>query len=143
MKDKLQNDMKDAMRAKDKVRLQTIRGLISAMQYERIQKNVEELAENDCLAVVKRELKKRTESLEFAEKSGRQETIDTIKSEIAVLEGYLPTQLSEAELEKIINDLKAADAGLNMGGAMKALKASYAGQYDGKLASQIAKKLLG
>ena len=66
-----------------------------------------------------------------------------LKQEISVLESYLPKQLSAAELEKIISDMKAANPQANMGVIMKALKESYGGQYDSKAASEIAKRIAG
>ena len=143
MKAKLKDAMKEAMKAKEKVKLQAIRGLLSALQYEEMQKGVDELPEAGAIAVLQTELKKRKESLEYAEKDGREDQINDINEEIALINSFLPQQLSEQELEQIIGDLKSADEGLNMGGAMKALKENYAGQYDGKLASSIAKKVLG
>ena len=65
------------------------------------------------------------------------------KTEIALNQGWLPKQLSGQEIEKILQDLKAKDASLNLGSAMKVLKETYAGQYDGKTASEAAKRVLG
>ena len=60
-----------------------------------------------------------------------------------MIEGFLPSQLTEEQLESIISELQVKDPSINMGLAMKALKDSYAGQYDGKIASSVAKRMLG
>ena len=81
--------------------------------------------------------------MEFEEKANRTEQITALKSEIACLEAFLPTQLSAEQIEKIITDFKTANAAANMGVVMKELKDKYTGQYDGKLASDLAKKIFG
>ncbi len=143
MKTKLQSSLKEAMKAKDKVRLETIRALMSAITYEEIEKKSDPLPEDQCLAILQREVKKRREEIEFAEKAGRPELLDKLEQEIATIETFLPKQLSASELEKIIGDLKQNTPGLSLGVAMKSLKESYGGQYDSKLASDIAKRVCG
>lgn len=143
MKAKFHHDMKEALKAKQKIRLETVRGMLAAMQYEQIQKGIDELPEADCVAMLQREIKKRRESMEFAEKAGRQEMIDRLKEEIGIIEGYLPQQISPEKLSEMISAMKKENPTINMGGVMKALKEKYAGQYDSKLASDLAKKLLG
>jgi uncharacterized protein len=142
MKSKLQGAMKSAMKAKDKLRLDTIRGVLSAIQYEEMEKKVESLPEAGVLEVLKREFKKRKEQLEFAVQGGRSDIKQQLDLELKVLEEFLPKQLSSQELETIIGGFKKDNPALNMGAAMKALKESYAGQYDSKEASDIAKRLL-
>jgi len=142
MKSELQAAMKSAMKAKDKMRLEAIRMLLSAIQYEELQKQISELPKEECLAVLQREHKKRKEELEFAAKAKRQDLKDKFSAEIALIEEFLPKQLSAAELEKIISDLKAQNPACNIGLVMKTLKESYPGQYDSKQAGEIAKQLL-
>jgi uncharacterized protein YqeY len=141
MKKDLQAAMKEAMRAKDKGRLDTIRTVLSAIQYEEMEKKVEELPGDAILAILQRELKKRREEIEFAEKGNRPDLKDKLLIEVSVIESFLPKQLSAADLEKALSQLKAETPGLNMGTAMKALKEKFPGQYDGKQASEIAKKV--
>jgi uncharacterized protein YqeY len=143
MKATLQSAMKEAMKARDKVRLDTIRQVLAAIQYEEMQKKTEALSNDAILGILKSEVKKRHESMEFVEKAGRQEEKATLLLEITALESFLPKQFSEAELEKILAGLKAETPGINMGGAMKILKERFAGQYDSKMASEVAKKVLG
>lgn len=142
MKMKLQNALKEAMRARDQVRLDTIRSVLSAIDYEELQKG-SEVTEGAFIEIVKREIKKRKEELEFAEKAQRSEEIAKLGSESKILEGFLPQQLSAADIEKIIVELKEANPATNMGLVMKTLKEKYAGQYDSKVASEIAKRVAG
>ena len=141
MKKELQTAMKEAMKAKDKGRLDTIRSLLAAIQYEEMEKKVEDLPSDAALAILQRELKKRREEVEFADKASRADLKEKLSVEIATIESFLPQQMSATDLEKIITQLKSENAGLNMGSAMKLLKEKYPGQYDGKAASEIAKKI--
>lgn len=143
MKEQLQNAMKDAMRAKDKVRLEAIRTLLAAIQYEEMEKKVEPLPADGVLAVLQRELKKRKEEVEFAQQANRSDLKEKLAIEIALIEKFLPQQISSSALEKLLSEFKAANASANMGLAMKMLKEKYAGQYDAKLASELAKKIFG
>ena len=129
-----------AMKAKDPIRLQALRALQSEFQYEEMAKGA--VSDEDAISILKREVKKRNESLEYEEKAGRQDAIDVLKKEISVIEEFLPSQLSEDKLKEIILDAKAKGAS-NMGLAMKELKSSYAGQYDAKRASEIPKEIFG
>lgn len=140
MKERLKNDMKEAMKAKDKLTLSTVRALISAIQYEEMQKG-EDLKEEQYIAIFKNEVKKRKETLEFLEKADKQDEIKEANAEILVIEKYLPSQLSEAKLKEILEELKSSDANANMGLAMKHLKDNFNGQYDGKMASSLAKAM--
>lgn len=142
LKTRLQNAVKDAMRAKDRVKLDTYRGTLSALQYEEMQKGVDKLPDTEITSVIQREIKKRKEELEFAEKGGRADLKEKLDSEIAALQDFLPKQLSATELEKIIGEIKAAHPGVQLGVVMKALQEQHAGSYEPKLASEIARKLL-
>lgn len=141
MKAQLQAAMKDAMRAKDKPKLDTIRGILAAIQYEEMEKGVEPLPDAVILEVLQREIKKRREEIEFAEKANRLELVANLKADIQSIEAFLPKQLSAEEIGVIVADLRATDPSMNMGGVMKVLKERYAGQYDGRVASDIVKKL--
>jgi uncharacterized protein YqeY len=108
-----------------------------------MQKNVSELSDTESLTVVQREVKKRQEAIQFAEQASRAEEKTKLQAEIAILEGFLPKQLSSDDLEKIILGVKETTPGASMPVIMKHLKENYAGQYDGKSASEIAKRVLG
>ena len=141
MKAQLQAAMKDAMRAKDKAKLDTIRGILAAIQYEEMEKEVEPLPESVILEVLQREIKKRREEIEFAEKANRVEAVATLNADIQTIEAFLPRQLSVDEISTIVTELRAADPALNMGGVMKVLKEKFSGQYDGRVASDLVKKM--
>lgn len=143
MKATLKDALKSAMKAKDKISLDTIRSVLTEIQYEEMQKSIEELGATECLQVVQREVKKRLEAIQFEEQAGRAEQKAKLQAEIAVLENFLPKQLSSDELEKIIVHLKESTPGLALNLVMKHLKDNYAGQYDGKSASEIAKRVVG
>ena len=108
-----------------------------------MQRSVTDLTESDCTLILHRELKKRQESLQFAEQANREDSKTTLLLEISIIESFLPVQLNAQELERIILEVKSStpDAALNT--VMKHLKENYAGQYDGKSASEIAKRVLG
>jgi uncharacterized protein YqeY len=143
MKKKLKDELKVAMKAQDRLRLDTIRAVLSEIQYEEMQKGVDELPDAECLTVAQREVKKRNEAIQFAEQAGRAEEKQKLLAEIAILEFFLPKQLSSEDLEKIVVGLKESTPGASMPIVMKHLKENYAGQYDGKIASEIVKRVLG
>jgi uncharacterized protein YqeY len=143
MKKKLKEELKVAMKAQDRLRLDTIRAVLSEIQYEEMQKSVDELSDAECLAVAQREVKKRNEAIQFTEQAGRAEEKQKLLAEIAILEFFLPKQLSSEDLEKIVVGLKDSTPGASMPIVMKHLKENYAGQYDGKSASEIVKRVLG
>ena len=143
MKAELKDALKVAMKAGEKVRVETIRSVLSAIQYDEVAQKVDDLPAAGVIEILKREIKKRKEEQEFAEKANRPEAIAKLHQEIATLEGFLPQQLSADALEKIISDLKTQNPQMNMGLIMKALKDTHNGQYDSKLASEIAKRIAG
>lgn len=143
MKKKLQDEMKNAMREKDKLRLAVIRGVLSAMQYEEMRQKKDALSDDEIMAVIRAELKKRTEALEYAEKDGRSELIEDLKREEAILKEFLPEQMTAEELEGVVKGIKEENATAKMGDIMKVLRERYSGRYDSKMASEIVKKVLG
>lgn len=143
MKAILKEALKTAMKAQDRLKMETIRLLLSEIQYEEMQKSIAELSPNDCTLVLQREVKKRVEAIGFEEQANRPEAKAKLQSEIAIIEEFLPRQLSADALEKILVEYKTATAGALMSTAMKFLKEQYPGQYDGKSASEIAKRVFG
>ena len=141
MKKQLQTEMKEAMKAKEKIRLNTIRSLISAIQYEEMQKGVEELKEDQYLAILKNEAKKRKEAIEYLEPNGESEDLTAARQELTIIESYLPEQFSEDRLKEVLEAYKTEQEGANMGQAMGYLKQNFAGKYDGKAASILAKEI--
>jgi uncharacterized protein len=144
---RITEDMKTAMRAKDAVALETVRALKSAIKYAAIEKlgADADLDDADAIAVVRKEIKKRQDSVQQFESAGRQELADKEKSEIVVLEKYLPAAMSNEELialvEAVIAELGATSK-KDMGKVMKLLGERTEGRADGKtLSSEVSKRL--
>jgi uncharacterized protein YqeY len=146
LKERITDDMKAAMRAKDAERLGTIRLLTAAMK----QKEVDERIELDDVAVigiVDKMLKQRKDSIEAFEKAARQDLADKEKAEVAVLQAYLPARLSAdevaAEVKAIVAELGAKGPG-DMGKVMGAVKAKLAGKADmGQVSAAVKAALAG
>lgn len=143
--ERINQDVKQAMKARDKETLKVIRMIKSALQMEQL-KHSESLNEEEEITIIVRELKQRKDSLAEFEKAERHDLVEEVTAEIEVVERYLPKQLSEEEIEvevqKVMDELGAtssADFGKVMGKAMANLK----GQADGNLVKQVTKKLLG
>lgn len=139
MLDKLKADLKDAMRGGDAVAVSTIRMLISQMQYARIQAG-KDLAETDVLALLQRAVKTRREAIEQFEKGGRADLAAKERSEIAVVERYLPASMGEGDMAKAVDTL-LAELGItekkDLGRAMKEFMARHRGRVDGKAANAL------
>jgi uncharacterized protein YqeY len=143
MKATLKEALKVAMKSQDRLRMETIRSILSEIQYEEMSKSVDDLPPSEAVLVMQRELKKRQEAIGFEEQANRPEAKAKLQAEIAIIEGFLPKQLSSEDLEKILVEYKTSTEGAALNTAMKFLKEKYAGQYDGKSASEIAKRVLG
>lgn len=149
LKERIADDLKDAMRAQDDVRRRTLRSLRSALMKEEISKReggTGELTEQQELSVLQKEAKQRRESMEQFEEAGREDLAQKERDELAVIEDYLPTKLSDEELrdmlEAIIDDVGAssmADMGAVMGRAMGELR----GRADGNRVREMVESLLG
>jgi uncharacterized protein YqeY len=144
LKAKITEDMKAAMRAKDAARLSAIRLLLAAMKQREVDERIE-LSDADILAIVEKMLKQRRDSVTQYEGGGRQDLADVEKFEIGVLSGYMPQQLSEAEIvAEVATALAAAGAkGMqDMGKVMAVLKPKLAGRADmAKVSSLVKAKL--
>ena len=143
--ERLAQEIKAAMLAKDADRLSALRMLKSAVGYTQIEKKTDNLSEPDFIAVVQREVKKRRDSIEHFEKGGRSELADREKKEIAVLETFLPKALSPEELEQLIKATiqeLGATSKKEMGPVIKAVQAKAAGAAEGKTISALVAKLL-
>jgi uncharacterized protein YqeY len=158
MLERLKNDMKDAMRAKDKARLTTIRSIQAELKNAGIEKKgnqglTEEvespahyLDDNEQLAVLRSMVKKRRDSAEQYDAGGREDLRDIELSEITVIEDYLPQPLSADEVEAIVREAIAevgAESMADMGKVMKAVQPKAAGRADGKILSETVRRLLG
>lgn len=140
--------MKTAMREKDKVALNTVRMLKSAVKNAAIEKGGADAELNDAeiIAVIRKEVKKRQDSIEQYEGAGRPELAEGEKAEITVLEKYLPTPLSADEIAAAVDEAIAevgATSKKEMGQVMKVLQEKTGGRADGKALSQAVMSKLG
>jgi len=146
LKNKITEDMKTAMRAKDSARLGTVRLLLAAMKQKEVDERVV-LTDADILAIIDKMVKQRRESIAQFEKAARNDLADAEKFEIGVLSTYLPQQLSEAEVGQAIAAAIAqtgAAGARDMGKVMAALKPRLAGRADmGKVSGLVKAKLAG
>ena len=144
LKARITDDMKTAMRAKDAPRLSAIRLLLAAMKQREVDERIE-LSDADILGIIEKMLKQRRDSVTQFEAGGRQDLADVEKFEIGVLAGYMPQQLSEAEIAgEVAAALAAAGAkGVqDMGKVMALLKPKLAGRADmAKVSSLVKAKL--
>ena len=140
LKDQITEDMKTAMRAKDSVRLGTIHLLQAAMKQKEVDERVE-LDDAMVIAIVDKLIKQRKDSIEQFQKAGRTDLVDQESKELAILQAYMPAQLSAAEvqsaIQKVIADLGASGP-QDMGKVIGALKAQLAGKADmGVVSAQV------
>lgn len=138
MKQKLQDDLKAAMKSGDKLRLMTLRGIIS--EVTRVEKDVRRPAnEAEIVQVIKRERARREEALEFARKAKRDDLIAQNLAEAKILDEYLPAAAAVEAVKALIAEQVAA--GVNqIGPLMKALRDQFGAQLDGKVASDLVKQ---
>ena len=131
-----------AMKARDVARLEVLRGVVSAAKNLKVEKRIAQLDSPDLEQVVRREIKKRDEAEVFAVQAGRDELVAQNRNERAILESLVPPLLDAAALEAAIRQIAAELKATALGPVMGALRERLAGRYDGKLASEIARRLL-
>ncbi|HTA39443.1 MAG TPA: GatB/YqeY domain-containing protein [Candidatus Acidoferrales bacterium] len=139
LKDRIASDLKEAMRARDQLRLDTLRSVISGFTYKRSEAGAD-LSDADELAVVQRLVKQRADSLAEFEKAGRTELAEKERAEREILMAYLPQQKSADEIRAIVREAVGslpAD-GRNQGALMKIVMPQLKGVADGNLVRQIA-----
>jgi len=144
---RIDSDLKEAMRARDGTRLGVLRMLKSALKYAAIEKSGAEgeLDEAEATQVIRKQVKQRQDSIESFEKGGRTELAEKEKSELAVLNAYLPAAMSADELSRVVRETIAevgATTRAQMGAVMKALGPKVAGRADGKTLSQEVQRQL-
>ena len=144
LKARIQDDMKSAMRAAEKERLATIRLILAAIKQREVDERIQ-LDDTQVLAVLEKMMKQRRESIAQFEAGGRADLVAKESAELAVLAGYLPEQLSEQELDRLIAATIAetgASSVKDMGKVMSALKAKVQGRADmGALGARIKARL--
>jgi uncharacterized protein YqeY len=148
VQERIDSDLKDAMRAKDAARLGVLRMLKSALKYSAIDKAGAEgqLDDAEAAQVIRKQVKQRQDSIEQFEKGGRPELAAKEKGELEMLNAYLPKGLNEEEIAAMVRDTIAevgATSKAQMGAVMKAVQAKAAGRADGKTLSQEVSRQLG
>ena len=143
--DQLNSDLKDAMKARDKVRLGVIRGLKSQIMNAEVDNGNQKLTDDQINSVVMKEIKQQKESLAEFQKANRDDLAKDQAAKLKIAEEYAPKQLSEAEVEKVVTDTidqlhaeSMADFGKVMGAIMPKVK----GQADGSIINKLVKKQL-
>ena len=146
--ERVDSDLKEAMRAKDTAKLGVLRMLKSALKYSAIEKGGADaqLDEAEATQVIRKQVKQRQDSIESFEKGGRPELATKEKEELTFLQSYLPQGLNADELSKIVSETireLGATSKAQMGTVMKALQTKVAGRADGKTLSQEVQRQLG
>ncbi|MBO0959451.1 GatB/YqeY domain-containing protein [Neobacillus sp. MM2021_6] len=143
--ERLNNDMKQAMKNKEKDKLSVIRMVKASLQNEAIKLGTKELSEDVELTVLSREVKQRKDSLHEFDKAGRQDLVDKLHTELSIVELYLPKQLSEDELSEIVKETIAevgATSKAEMGKVMAAIMPKVKGKADGSLVNKFVQQHL-
>ncbi len=143
IRDEITKKIGEAMKARDEVRLSTLRLLSSALNYEFIAKQ-KNLTEDEEFAVVKREIKKRKEAIEAYQKAGQLERAEKEGKELEILEEFMPEAASEEEIEALVEEVvgKIGKSPSNFGAVMKEVMGKLGSRADGSLVSRIVAKKL-
>jgi len=143
--ERLNNDMKQAMKNKEKDKLSVIRMLKAALQNEAIKLGNKELTEDEELTVLSRESKQRKDSLQEFSNAGREDLVEKIRTEIKYVELYMPQQLTEEEVTNIVKETIesiGATSKADMGKVMGALMPKVKGKADGALVNKLVQQHL-
>ncbi|PWU23599.1 glutamyl-tRNA amidotransferase [Candidatus Cerribacteria bacterium 'Amazon FNV 2010 28 9'] len=139
IRQQITDQLKDAMRAHDGVKLETLRYVLSQIKYVEIDKK-HELSDDEVISVCANEVKKRREAIELFKKSGRDELVREEDAKLAIILALMPKQLTRDEIITLVDDAIAKIGKENMGALMKVLQPQVKGKADGKLVSEIVKE---
>ena len=145
IKDRINEDVKNAMRAKEQAKLDALRFLQSAIKYKEIELRPNAIKDEDVMGVIKKLAKQRKESIEQFQSAGRTDLVEKETAELAFLEGYLPKAADRATTEKVVVEVIAslgAKTMKDMGAVMKESMSRLGGAADGKTLSEIIKSKL-
>ncbi len=145
IREKLMNDVKEAMKSKDAVRLGALRFLQAAVKNREIELRPNAITSEEVMGVIRRLVKQRKESIDQYQSAGRQDLVDQEAAELKVLETYLPQQMGREQLEKIVVEVIAAlgaKTPKEMGAVMKEVIVRTAGTADNKMISEVVKAKL-
>ncbi len=138
----LAEDLARAMKGRDMARVYTLRGVITAAKNLKVERRGAALQESDLVQIIRREIRKREEAVEFAVKAGRTDVVEQNRAERAMLETYVPAVLGAGELEDAIRTIATETGARSLGPIMGALRERYAGRFDGRQASALARRVL-
>jgi len=143
--EKLDTDVKNALKAGDAIKVSVLRMALATIKTLMIEKNLKSLDDNGVIEILQRHVKQHRESIDQFTKGGRADLADKEKAELKILEGYLPEQLGEEELAKIVKATIAevgASTKKDTGKVMKAVMDKIKGKADGKAVSSIVQQVL-
>jgi uncharacterized protein YqeY len=144
LKEQLQHDLQDAMRARDEQRKLALRMALSAVQLAEVEQRAE-LDDTAIAEVIRKEVRRREDALEMMREAGRVDMVADDEAQIAILRSYLPKSLTEEELKAIVQEVIAevqAASPADMGKVMKAIMPRVQGKADGRMVSQVVRDLL-
>ncbi len=139
--ERLDTDYKTALKAGQRLRVDTVRMIKASIQRVAMEKRKDTLTDPEVVQIVSQQAKQRHETLAAAEKAGRQDMVDQAKAELAMLQEYLPAQLTPDAIKALVEEA-IKEVGLNQGLIMKAVMAKTAGAADGKVVSQMVAERL-
>ncbi|MGZ3742533.1 MAG: GatB/YqeY domain-containing protein [Pseudobdellovibrionaceae bacterium] len=145
IREQLMADVKDAMRAKDQLKLNTLRFLQAAVKNREIELRPNPISSEEVMGVIKKLVKQRKESIEQYQAGNRQDLVDQEAAELKVLEAYLPVQMGKEQIEKVVMEVIAALGAKtvkDMGPVMKEVISRTAGTADNKTVSEVIKSKL-
>ncbi|MEK6689994.1 MAG: GatB/YqeY domain-containing protein [Nitrospirota bacterium] len=145
LKERFSSELKDSLKAGDRLKLSTIRLIMASLKNREIEKRGS-LSEEEIIDLLVSLSKQRKESIEEFKKGGRQDLVDKETEELKIIESYLPQQLTPEEIKKIIGETiteTGASGSKDIGKVMKVLMPKVKGRADGKLVNEMVKELLG
>lgn len=145
LKEKIMDDVKTAMKAKDQLKLNALRFLQAAIKNREIELRPNAINEEEVLGVIKKMVKQRKESIEQYKTAGRQDLVDQESAELQILENYMPTQMGREQIEKLVAEVissSGAKSVKDMGNVMKEVIARAKGSADNKTVSEVIKSKL-
>lgn len=144
--DQIQSDLKEAQKARDQEKIDTLRFLLSALKYVRIEKYPQgddsSLTDDDVLAVLNKQVKTHKESIDMFDKGGRKDLVDKEQAQLVILQSYLPEQMSQEDIRSKIEEVRKANPEADFGAMMKLCMVELKGKADGGTVSKILKELL-
>ena len=141
LRDKLMEELKTAMKARDKVRLDALRYVLSLVKNAEIDKKAD-LNDEEVMKLIQSEVKKRREAIEQMKVGGREDLVKIEEDKLKVLGEFLPEQMSEGEIERIVSEAVSTGES-NFGGIMRLVIEQVRGRAGGKLVAEIVKRKLG